>query len=308
MKLGCSSLTTRLYYQLTESDTSYKPVRHTVDANPKIIARTIRRVSELGLPLLDLSVNSIEHLQLLLAQDGARKIAESCRDRSVEIDHIFFDFLHRWIFDPIPEGRVEHAWSQIASLSAALDASMVEMLSPPLSIFSEESDLSWDDAWLAFVRSIESYNEIATKHGLKLAIEARPREFLNGTDSLLRLFDTVSSPNLGGIVDISHLDFVREIPAVAIRKLGKKVFTVHLSDNDGVTEFHWAPGQGRIDWQSVFDALRKIDYGGELSLDVSGMDVEREVTEGMQYVKPFLNVGKRPRVLAAVKERGGGSR
>jgi sugar phosphate isomerase/epimerase len=292
MKLGCSSLTTRLYYQLSASETAYRPTSHSVDADPKVIIRTIRRISELGLQLLDLSINSEEHLNLVLAKENAQKIAASCEDRSVKIDHIFFDFLHKRIFEPISDTDTEKIWSQIASLSRILEASTIEMLSPPLAVYLSRTDLSWNDAWKTFVKAISAYTEIAARHSLKLAIEARPGEFINGTDSLLRLFDFVPSPNLGGIVDISHLDVAREPPAAAIRKLEKKIFAIHLSDNDGVTEFHWAPGQGHIDWFPVFDALRKIGYDGELSLDVSGIDVERELIEGIQYVQAFLESQK----------------
>ena len=73
-----------------------------------------------------------------------------------------------------------------------------------------------------------------------------------------------------------------------LEKLENKIFSVHLSDNDGVTEWHWPPGQGNIDWESVFEALHVVGYEGILSLDVSGIDIEREVKEGKNYIERIL--------------------
>ena len=60
-------------------------------------------------------------------------------------------------------------------------------------------------------------------------------------------------------------------------------------DNDGVTDLHWAPGSGQINWPPIFEALRDIQYEGELSLDGSGLDIERELLDGSRFVERFLN-------------------
>jgi sugar phosphate isomerase/epimerase len=146
----------------------------------------------------------------------------------------------------------------------------------------------WERIWVTYTTAITRYTGIAEEYGLKLALEPRPKELLNGTDSLLRLFEAVPSESLGGLVDVSHLQMAREVPELGIRKLGDKVFGVHLSDNDGVTDWHWAPGNGKINWPPIFEALRNIGYDGELSLDVSGMDIERELVEGKAYVEGLL--------------------
>ncbi len=132
------------------------------------------------------------------------------------------------------------------------------------------------------------YAELAELHGLRLAVEPRPSDLLCNTDSLLRLMDAVPSQNLGGVVDFSHIQMAREQPTLSMMKLGKKIFSVHLSDYDGITDCHWPPGQGIIKWEPIFAALREARYNGILSLDVSGMDVEQEVVEARQYVESLL--------------------
>lgn len=130
----------------------------------------------------------------------------------------------------------------------------------------------------------ENANE-ARKQGLRLAVEPRPREIVSGTDSLLMLFDFLRSDEIGAVVDISHMHIEREVPSISIGKLGSKIFGVHLSDNDGITERHWPPGEGQINWHDVLSALKFVRYTGVLGLEVLGMSVENELLEGIKYIR-----------------------
>ena len=82
---------------------------------------------------------------------------------------------------------------------------------------------------------------------------------------------------------------------------------MHVSDNDGVTNVHWRPGMGKIDWVALFQALKDVGYDGVISLeleDVPGVsrgptstapgvfrhptateDFVRETVAGMNYLK-----------------------
>jgi sugar phosphate isomerase/epimerase len=306
VKIGSSSLTTRLYCQLIDSYSRERPGRQNTDAGVQTILRTIRKVSEIGLELVDLSLNSENHLQMIVDDDGAKQIRASCVERGIAIERIACPFISEWGFGQTSQGLLEKQWARIGGVADVLGASVIELTSPSVLLpsFGESRDVPgsdhtgpidplylkepWNRIWMRYVAAIRKHSELAGQYGLKLALEPRPKELLNGTDSLLRLFDAVPSENLGGLVDVSHLQMGREVPELGIRKLADKVFGVHLSDNDGVTDWHWAPRSGKMNWPPIFEALQDIGYTGELSLDVSGIDIERELVEGRAYVEGTL--------------------
>jgi sugar phosphate isomerase/epimerase len=60
--------------------------------------------------------------------------------------------------------------------------------------------------------------------------------------------------------------------------LGPRVFHCHFSDNDAVTNAHWRPGRGKIDWRAVLMALRDVGFDGTISIeleDVPGVAAPR---------------------------------
>lgn len=263
---------------------------------------------------MDLYVVSENHLSVLSEKESATQIAVACKNHSVEIDHVRCNFLASRVFGQSGENSLENAWGSIATLAQVIGADTIETVTPPVPLHNfgdsqdgnpdfpiyelptRSSSRTWEEIWSTFVIAIKKYTELATKHDLRLALEARPRELLHNTDSFLRLTDAVQSNRLGAVLDISHTYLVRETPAVSIQKLNTKIFCVHLGDNDGLTVAHWPPGQGRINWMSVIKALSAISYSGTLCIDVSGIDVEQEVIEGKSYIERLLQKEGMPKV------------
>jgi sugar phosphate isomerase/epimerase len=71
-----------------------------------------------------------------------------------------------------------------------------------------------------------------------------------------------------------------------VEKLGKRIFYVHVSDNDGRTNEHLALGKGTIDWEGVFTALRKHGYDGYIAIDIGNVpDIEKAYIESRQFLE-----------------------
>lgn len=45
--------------------------------------------------------------------------------------------------------------------------------------------------------------------------------------------------------------------------------TVHISDYDYVDERHWLPGEGKINWSDMMDALDDVGYTGTFLYELS---------------------------------------
>lgn len=49
--------------------------------------------------------------------------------------------------------------------------------------------------------------------------------------------------------------------------LGSRVVCLHIHDNDGMDDQHWAPYMGRMDWDACLQGLKDIGYSGSLSFE-----------------------------------------
>lgn len=292
MKLNCGS---RIIEQLFSGPSvSGKPINAWSprrEPDLKFTVNWIRRISDLGLNSLCLWIPSEGNLRIMSQKESTERIRRTCEDRSLTIDNLAVSFLAPWTVERVERGHVEKAWSQLAAFAKEIGAEVLEILSPSVPLETSRrgsAGFSWEKTWSGYVSRMRQYTELAEQSRLRLAVEPRPMDLLGNTDSLLRLMDAISSESLGGVVDFSHIRIAREIPALSMKKLGRKIFSVHLSDYDGITDSHWPPGQGITEWKPIFQALREVRYDGILSLDVSGMDVEQEVIEAKEYVERLL--------------------
>ncbi len=292
MKLNCGSrIIEQLFSGPSVSGKSINAWTPRREPDLKFTVNWIRRVSDLGLNSLCLWIPSEGNLRIMSQKESTERIRRTCEDRSLTIDNLAVSFLAPWTIERVERGHVEKAWSQLAAFAGEVGAEVLEILSPSIPFERSRrysASFSWEKTWSGYVSRMRQYAGLAEETCLRLAVEPRPMDLLGNTDSLLRLMDAVPSKNLGGVVDFGHIRIAREIPALSMKKLGEKIFSVHLSDYDGITDSHWPPGQGITDWKPIFQALREVRYDGILSLDVSGMDVEQEVIEAREYVEGLL--------------------
>lgn len=110
----------------------------------------------------------------------------------------------------------------------------------------------------------------AAEAGMQLALELLPRTCLaNTTAEAVRAVEGLPRETVGFCFDVNHVN-LREDPAEAVRALGERIFTFHISDNDGVDERHWFPFEGVIDWKSFMEAVREIGYEGAFIFETGG--------------------------------------
>ena len=118
-------------------------------------------------------------------------------------------------------------------------------------------------------RSLREVEGELKELGVQLALEFLPRlclgNKLSDMDQILEGMD----PELFGVCfDVNHI--MNQYPLIPeiTRKLGKRLFTTHISDYNGIDECHWLPGMGVIDWQGFVEALRDIDYRGPFNYEI----------------------------------------
>lgn len=77
-------------------------------------------------------------------------------------------------------------------------------------------------------------------------------------EEFVQLFEEI--PTIKALVDIGHAHINGWDTPSLIRKLGTRLCAVHIHDNDGIGDLHLPVGQGTIDWQPVWEALRSLEH------------------------------------------------
>lgn len=108
--------------------------------------------------------------------------------------------------------------------------------------------------------------EFAAKHGGVIAVEDLPRTCLGrNSDEISELISV--DDRLRVCFDTNHL--LSEDPIEFIHKLGDKIITMHVADYDFINERHWLPGEGKLDWNAILQALKDIGYNGIWLYEIS---------------------------------------
>ncbi|MCS7253412.1 MAG: sugar phosphate isomerase/epimerase family protein [Armatimonadota bacterium] len=150
-------------------------------------------------------------------------------------------------------------------------------------------EFSWERQWDVLVDTFRRLAQMAQDANLKFCLEPRVGEMISNTDAAMRLFDHVGHDNLGFVLDTGHLHAQKEILPLSVEKLGKRIFYVHLSDNDGRTNEHLGLGKGTIDFEGVFVALKKHGFEGMVALDIGRIpNLDEEVRASKEKLISLL--------------------
>ena len=169
---------------------------------------------------------------------------------------------------------------------------------PQTQIWTIKEDLNRDFSanYIRFVEDMKELCQWNADAGLKLLIEPHPYRWVNSAASMLRLLEHVNADNLGFNLDPSHLFASGEFPQRTIYELRGKVWHAHFSDNDTLTNAHWRPGTGKVDWHAVMKALKDTGFNGEISFeleDVPGAasrdvqstpEMDEELKKSIKYI------------------------
>ena len=212
---------------------------------------------EIATRILDTDANRsrIAPLKEMLARSGVRPMTI----------HAFFGKDYDCsVPDRSARGRALAAAHVSIDIALELGAPMivVHASAEPIAPSERGARFEWAQAGLAEI------GKRCQEKGLRVAVELLPRTCLGNTvDELLAILDPLDGDVVGVCLDTNHLMDRYEDLAHVVLRLGDRLFTLHLSDYDGVDEQHELPGKGVLDWGSFVRALQEIDYGGPFNYE-----------------------------------------
>lgn len=118
-------------------------------------------------------------------------------------------------------------------------------------------------------KSLREIEDDMKEMGTQVALEFLPRLCIGNTLADMDQILEGMNPDIFGVCfDVNHI--MNQYPMIPemTRKLGKRLFTTHISDYNGIDECHWLPGNGVIDWKGFIDALKDIDYRGPFNYEI----------------------------------------
>jgi D-psicose/D-tagatose/L-ribulose 3-epimerase len=124
------------------------------------------------------------------------------------------------------------------------------------------------DEWEWAIEGFQSVGDALTQNNVTLAIEPLNRFetfFLNTAADAAALCDRIDHPNIGILFDTFHANIEEKDIAAGYRTVGRHLKHVHTCENDRGT-----PGSGHVEWASVFQALRDLNYDGWLTIESFG--------------------------------------
>jgi sugar phosphate isomerase/epimerase len=120
-----------------------------------------------------------------------------------------------------------------------------------------------------FIDGLARAAMIAEEEGVKLLIEPEPNLLLENSRQFLNFIKNVHSDSIKLNFDIGHFYCVGEDPVKLIYELSDYIEHFHLADiADNRIHNHLIPGQGAIDFRSVFKAIDKIGYKGFVTVEL----------------------------------------
>jgi protein FrlC len=126
----------------------------------------------------------------------------------------------------------------------------------------------------------------AADRGIVIAIEptAADSNLIDTPHQALELMRAVGAPNVKTMFDTYHALYRDDVSADHVRILGKDLAHIHLADTN-----RGAPGDGKVDWLGVLQAVKDIGFAGYLTMETGfharAVEPDAYARRGLAYMK-----------------------
>jgi sugar phosphate isomerase/epimerase len=138
-----------------------------------------------------------------------------------------------------------------------------------------------------FIETMDRICEIAHKKDVTIIIEPVNRyeiNFVNNLDEGADLLAKLKHQNTGLMPDVFHMNIEDDHIGDSLRRNARYIKYIHLADSNRL-----APGQGHIDFDEVFDALKDARFDGWASIEIlSKPDPDTAAKQAAEYILPRI--------------------
>lgn len=142
---------------------------------------------------------------------------------------------------------------------------------------------SHEKARAQFVSLCSQMGPIAAQYDVTVVIEplnSKECNFINTVAGGGEIIRQIGHPNIRLLADIFHMKMENEGPD-SILKYGKYLRHVHIAEKEGRA----APGTHGEDFSPYFDALKKVNYKGNISVECKWDDFKTQVCQSIKTIQ-----------------------
>jgi sugar phosphate isomerase/epimerase len=139
--------------------------------------------------------------------------------------------------------------------------------------------------WKQNMQSIRKLAKTAEEYNLRVAIENLPQKYgsiMKTPEDFQKLYNETGLADIGIVLDAGHANLEDQIEPF-LTQLPEKIFELHLSDNMGEQDQHLGIGDGKINWQTLVQNLKRINYKGIIMVE-SIFNVPESLTKLQQLL------------------------
>lgn len=130
-----------------------------------------------------------------------------------------------------------------------------------------------EEAEALLIKRLSVQRAIAREHGVELLFENQIPDGLNYMhifpSSVEEWLSILHETNTKACLDTGHLTVLDADLRETIEKLGDKLVSVHLSDNDAKSDLHLMPGEGNNTSEGLEDILQANGYTGPVVFEIN---------------------------------------
>jgi len=153
------------------------------------------------------------------------------------------------------------------------------------------NSMSRDAATALFHQGLEQVIPLAEELGVKILVEPEPDLLMENTAEFKSFIQDVRSPAVGLNFDMGHFFCAGEDPSAAFEELFEWVGHVHLEDIAASrVHHHLIAGHGAIQFLHIFRTMAKLDYRGDISLELYPYVDTPEAAgrESLEFLRPIF--------------------
>jgi len=249
----------------------------------------ITRVARLGFKAIELIGWNRDYLKDYYTKDKIADLKARLESEGLMVSqfvHTPHDVSHG---DKARRDAAVEDWKRAADIGAELGAKLINMVSshpfamrdtveiprittkPLVQMYATRNTpvgADWDGNYRDYVATLRACAEACAAVGTEMTVEPHPGRYIANHDGALRVITDVDHPAMGINFDPSHTFPMGDYPNISVYRLNRHIKHLHVSDNDGVTNVHWRPGAGKIDWRAMFEALKEVGYDGVVSIEI----------------------------------------
>lgn len=115
------------------------------------------------------------------------------------------------------------------------------------------------------------------------------RAYLDQVEDHIDLVDAFNSPYVGICWDTGHANVQGVDQRKSLQAIGKRLKALHIADNNSLSDQHYAPYYGNIDWECIIKTLHEIGYEGEFTFETAQFIRDRLPDDIRDYAIRLLN-------------------